>query len=558
LSRLFCFQSMQHQKILILDFGSQVTQLIARRVREAHVFCEVHPCDVSSDWVRDYAKDGSLKGIILSGSHASLWEDETLRAPQVVFELGIPVLGICFGMYAIAAALGGKVEGGHGREFGHAQVRARGHTKLLDGIADVTSPEGHGLLNVWMSHGDNVVEMPPGFKLMASTDSCPIAGMADEERRFYAVQFHPEVTHTTQGKAILERFVLGICGAKPDWVMKDHIAEAVELIRQQVGEEEVILGLSGGVDSSVAAALIHRAIGDQLTCVFVDHGLLRLNEGDMVMDMFVGKLHAKVIRVDAEAQFLGHLKGVSDPEAKRKIIGREFVEVFKAQAGELIASGASKSGAKWLAQGTIYPDVIESGGAKSKKAVTIKSHHNVGGLPEQLGLKLLEPLRDLFKDEVRELGVALGLPHDMVYRHPFPGPGLGVRILGEVKKEYADLLRKADAIFIEELRNFPFTPVHPEPVEGPRVPKTWYDATSQAFTVFLPVKSVGVMGDGRTYDYVVALRAVQTSDFMTADWAELPYALLKKVSSRIINEVRGINRVTYDVSSKPPATIEWE
>jgi GMP synthase (glutamine-hydrolysing) len=567
---------MTHPKILILDFGSQVTQLIARRVREAHVYCEVHPCDVTEHWVREHAADGQLKGVILSGSHASLWEDDSLRAPQVVFELGIPVLGICFGMYAIAAALGGKVEGGHGREFGHAQIRARGHTKLLDGIADETTAEGHGLLNVWMSHGDNVVEMPPGFKLMASTDSCPIAGMADEDRRFYALQFHPEVTHTTQGQAILNRFVLDICAAKPDWVMRDHIAEAVEKIRQQVGDEEVILGLSGGVDSSVAAALIHRAIGDQLTCVFVDHGLLRLNEGDMVMDMFVGKLHAKVIRVDAEAQFLGHLKGVSDPEAKRKIIGREFVEVFKAAALDLTAqvaikSGVNGKGAQWLAQGTIYPDVIESGGAKSKKAVVIKSHHNVGGLPEQLGLKLLEPLRDLFKDEVRELGVALGLPPDMVYRHPFPGPGLGVRILGEVKKEYADLLRQADAIFIEELRNTPFLPPDlPLPPLGQgrdgatpatktgTSAKTWYDATSQAFAVFLPVKSVGVMGDGRTYDYVVALRAVQTSDFMTADWAELPYALLKKVSSRIINEVRGINRVTYDVSSKPPATIEWE
>jgi GMP synthase (glutamine-hydrolysing) len=540
---------MQHQKILILDFGSQVTQLIARRVREAHVFCEVHPCDVSDEWLRDYAKDGNLKGVILSGSHASLWEDETLRAPQAVFELGIPVLGICFGMYAIAAALGGKVEGGHKREFGYAEVRARGHTKLLDGIQDYTTPEGHGMLHVWMSHGDNVTEMPPGFKIMASTDSCPIAGMADEERNYYAVQFHPEVTHTPQGKAILERFVLDICAARPDWVMGDYILEAVEKIRQQVGDEEVILGLSGGVDSSVAAALIHRAIGDQLTCVFVDHGLLRLNEGNMVMDMFVGKLHAKVIRVDAAAQFLGHLTGVSDPEAKRKIIGREFVEVFKAEAARLKAGldGAHK-GAEWLAQGTIYPDVIESGAAKSKKAVSIKSHHNVGGLPEQLGLKLLEPLRELFKDEVRELGVALGLPHDMVYRHPFPGPGLGVRILGEVKKEYADLLRRADAIFIEELHNF----------KDAESGKTWYELTSQAFTVFLPVKSVGVMGDGRTYEYVVALRAVQTSDFMTADWAELPYALLKKVSGRIINEVRGINRVTYDVSSKPPATIEWE
>ena len=539
---------MQHQKILILDFGSQVTQLIARRVREAHVFCEVHPCDVTDEWIRDYAKDGNLKGVILSGSHASVYEDSTDKAPTSVFELGVPVLGICYGMQAMAHQLGGKVEGGHKREFGFADVRARGHTALLEGIADFTTPEGHGMLQVWMSHGDKVTEMPPGFKLMASTDSCPVAGMADEARRFYALQFHPEVTHTRQGAAILQRFVLQICGTRPDWVMGDYITEAIEKIRAQVGDEEVILGLSGGVDSSVAAALIHRAIGDQLTCVFVDHGLLRLNEGDMVMDMFVGKLHAKVIRVDAEAQFLGHLQGISEPEAKRKIIGREFVEVFKAAAFDLIASGASKNGAKWLAQGTIYPDVIESGGGKNKKAVTIKSHHNVGGLPEQLGLKLLEPLRELFKDEVRELGEALGLPHDMVYRHPFPGPGLGVRILGEVKKEYADLLRQADAIFIEELRNF----------KDAERGKTWYELTSQAFAVFLPVKSVGVMGDGRTYDYVVALRAVQTSDFMSADWAELPYALLKKVSSRIINEVRGINRVTYDISSKPPATIEWE
>jgi GMP synthase (glutamine-hydrolysing) len=539
---------MQHQKILILDFGSQVTQLIARRVRDAHVFCEVHPCDVSDEWIREYAKDGTLKGVILSGSHASIYEEATDKAPQAVFELGLPVLGICYGMQAMAWQLGGKVEGGHKREFGHADVRARGHTKLLENIQDYVTDAGEGMLKAWMSHGDKVTELPPGFKLMASTESCPIAGMADEARGFYALQFHPEVTHTKQGTAIIERFVLGICGTRQDWVMGDYIAEAVAKIQAQVGTEEVILGLSGGVDSSVAAALIHRAIGDQLTCVFVDHGLLRLNEGDMVMDMFVGKLHAKVIRVDAAEQFLGHLAGVSDPEAKRKIIGREFVEVFKAEAGKLTASGASKNGAKWLAQGTIYPDVIESGGGKGKKAVTIKSHHNVGGLPEQLGLKLLEPLRELFKDEVRELGEALGLPHDMVYRHPFPGPGLGVRILGEVKKEYADLLRQADAIFIAELHNF----------KDAETGKTWYELTSQAFAVFLPVKSVGVMGDGRTYDYVVALRAVQTSDFMTADWAELPYALLKKVSSRIINEVRGINRVTYDVSSKPPATIEWE
>jgi GMP synthase (glutamine-hydrolysing) len=448
----------------------------------------------------------------------------------------------------MAQQLGGKVASGQTREFGYAEVRAHGHTRLLNDLADFTTPEGHGMLKVWMSHGDKVVDMPPGFSVMASTPSCPIAGMADEARGYYALQFHPEVTHTVQGAAMLRRFVLDICGTSPDWIMGDYVSEAVARIREQVGDQEVILGLSGGVDSSVAAALIHRAIGDQLTCVFVDHGLLRLNEGDMVMEMFAGKLHARVIRVDASELFLGQLAGVDDPEKKRKIIGGLFVDVFKAEAAKLKAGDGGHKGATFLAQGTIYPDVIESGGAKSKKAVTIKSHHNVGGLPEQLGLQLLEPLRDLFKDEVRELGVALGLPHDMVYRHPFPGPGLGVRILGEVKKEYADLLRQADAIFIEELRNF----------RDEATGKTWYELTSQAFTVFLPVKSVGVMGDGRTYEYVVALRAVQTNDFMTADWAELPYALLKKTSGRIINEVRGINRVTYDVSSKPPATIEWE
>ena len=549
---------MSHDTILILDFGSQVTQLIARRVREAHVYCEVHPCDVSDEWVRKYAKDGNLKGVILSGSHASVYEVDD-RAPDAVFELGIPVLGICYGMQTMAQQLGGKVEAGYTREFGYAEVRARGHTALLKDIADFSTPEGHGMLKVWMSHGDKVTELPSGFKLMASTDSCPIAGFADEVRHFYGVQFHPEVTHTVQGRAMLNRFVLDICQASPDWVMGNYVDEAVARIREQVGAEEVILGLSGGVDSSVAAALIHRAIGDQLTCVFVDHGLLRLNEGDMVMDMFAGKLHAKVIRVDASDLFLGKLSGVSEPEAKRKIIGAEFVTVFKQEAAKLKAGSGGHKGATFLAQGTIYPDVIESGGAKSKKAVTIKSHHNVGGLPEQLGLKLLEPLRDLFKDEVRELGVALGLPHDMVYRHPFPGPGLGVRILGEVKKEYADLLRRADAIFIEELRNTPFEgDASSVAFGGTQVPRNWYEATSQAFVVFLPVKSVGVMGDGRTYDYVVALRAVVTSDFMTADWAELPYALLKKVSGRIINEVRGINRVVLDVSSKPPATIEWE
>ena len=526
-----------HDKILILDFGSQVTQLIARRVREAHVYCEIHPNDVSDAFIREFKP----RGIILSGSHASTYEDHQLRAPQAVWELGVPVLGICYGMQTMAAQLGGKVEWSDHREFGYAEVRAHGHTRLFAGIQDFSTTEGHGMLKVWMSHGDKVTELPPGFKLMASTPSCPIAGMANEEKGYYAVQFHPEVTHTLQGNAMLTRFVREICGAGGDWIMGDYIAEAVAKIREQVGDEEVILGLSGGVDSSVAAALIHRAIGDQLTCVFVDHGLLRLNEAQMVMEMFAGKLHAKVVHVDASEQFLGHLKGASDPEQKRKIIGREFVEVFQREAKKLAK-------AKWLAQGTIYPDVIESGGAKTKKATTIKSHHNVGGLPETLGLKLLEPLRELFKDEVRELGVELGLPPEMVYRHPFPGPGLGVRILGEVKREYADLLRRADAIFIEELRGTRDT------ASG----RSWYELTSQAFAVFLPVKSVGVMGDGRTYDYVVALRAVQTSDFMTADWAELPYGLLKRVSGRIINEVRGINRVTYDVSSKPPATIEWE
>ena len=535
---------MNHDKVLILDFGSQVTQLIARRVREAHVYCEIHPNDVSDEFIRSYAP----KAIILSGSHASTYEDHELRAPQAVWDSGVPVLGICYGMQTMAVQLGGKGEWSDHREFGYAEVRAHGHTRLLDGIQDHATLEGHGMLKVWMSHGDKVTVLPPGFKLLASTPSCPIAGMANEEKGYYAVQFHPEVTHTLKGQAMLERFVLGIAGCKGDWIMGDYIAEAVARIREQVGDEEVILGLSGGVDSSVAAALIHRAIGDQLTCVFVDHGLLRLNEGDMVMEMFEGKLHAKVIRVQAEELFLGQLAGVTDPEKKRKIIGGLFVDVFKEEAAKLKAADSDVKGAKWLAQGTIYPDVVESGGTKTKKATTIKSHHNVGGLPEQLGLKLLEPLRELFKDEVRELGVALGLPPEMVYRHPFPGPGLGVRILGEVKKEYADLLRRADAIFIEELRN----------TKDEATGKTWYELTSQAFTVFLPVKSVGVMGDGRTYDYVVALRAVQTSDFMTADWAELPYSLLKRCSGRIINEVRGINRVTYDVSSKPPATIEWE
>ena len=529
-----------HQRILILDFGSQVTQLIARRVREAGVFCEIHPGDVSDDFIREQIRLG-LKGIILSGSHSSAYDENAIPVADAVFMSGVPVLGICYGMQAMANQLGGTVSWSDQREFGYAEVSVHGQTALLNTLQDGKGKDGLPLLKVWMSHGDKVTELPPGFKVMASTPSCPIAGMADEERGFYGVQFHPEVTHTVQGQALLSRFVLDICNCDGDWNMPDYVSEAIDRIREQVGTDEVILGLSGGVDSSVAAALIHRAIGDQLTCVFVDHGLLRLNEGDQVMDVLSNNLGVKIIRVNAIDQFMSHLEGVTDPEQKRKIIGREFVEVFQEEAGKLV-------NAKWLAQGTIYPDVIESAGAKSGKAVAIKSHHNVGGLPETLSLQLLEPLRELFKDEVRELGIALGLPHNMVYRHPFPGPGLGVRILGEVKQEFADLLRLADAIFIEELRN----------TIDPETGRSWYDLTSQAFAVFVPVKTVGVMGDGRTYDYVVALRAVQTSDFMTADWAPLPYPLLAKVSSRIINEIRGINRVVYDVSSKPPATIEWE
>ena len=519
-----------HDRILILDFGSQVTQLIARRVREAHVYCEVHPNDVSADFIREFAP----KGIILSGSHMSAYEESNDQASQAVFEAGVPVLGICYGMQTMAQQLGGKVESGAKREFGYAEVRARNHTKLLEGIEDFRTESGEGMLKVWMSHGDKVTELPPGFKVMCSTPSCPIAGMCDEERGFYAGQFHPEVTHTVQGRQILNRFVLDICKCRPDWVMGNYVAEAVETIRREVGDEEVILGLSGGVDSSVAAALIHRAIGRRLTCVFVDNGLLRKGEREQVRETFEKNMGLKLIVVDAVDRFMNALAGVSDPEQKRKIIGREFVNVFQAEAEKI-------KNARWLAQGTIYPDVIESAGAKTKKAKVIKSHHNVGGLPETLHLKLLEPLRSLFKDEVRELGIELGLPAEMVYRHPFPGPGLGVRILGEVKREYADLLREADAIFIEELRKAGL-----------------YDKVSQAFVVFLPVKSVGVMGDGRTYEWVVSLRSVQTSDFMTAKWSELPYELLGTVSNRIINEVRGINRVVYDVSGKPPATIEWE
>ncbi|VWX35844.1 GMP synthetase (glutamine aminotransferase) [Limnobacter sp. 130] len=540
---------MNHQKILVLDFGSQVTQLIARRVRESGVFCEILPCDVDAERIQNYG----ASGIILSGSHQSAYEESTDRAPEIVFNLGVPVLGICYGMQTMAMQLGGKVEAGTVREFGHAQIRAHGHTKLFDGIQDQTNEQGHGLLNVWMSHGDKVTELPPNFKLMASTPSCPIAGMADEDRGFYAVQFHPEVTHTQKGKEILARFVRDICGCKGDWSMPSFVDEAVEKIRAQVGSDEVILGLSGGVDSSVAAALIHKAIGDQLTCVFVDHGLLRLKEGEQVMETFAKHLGVRVVHVNATQEFMGQLKGVIDPEAKRKIIGKAFVDVFQREAG-------LRANAKWLAQGTIYPDVIESAGAKTGKATSIKSHHNVGGLPDTLNLSLLEPLRDLFKDEVRKLGVELGLDPEMVYRHPFPGPGLGVRILGEVKAEYAEILQRADAVFIEELRNTKATAkdAAAELCTAEQIGKSWYDLTSQAFAVFLPVKSVGVMGDGRTYEYVVAIRAVQTQDFMTAHWAHLPYSLLGRVSNRIINEVKGVNRVVYDVSGKPPATIEWE
>ncbi len=521
---------MAHDRILILDFGSQVTQLIARRVREAHVYCEVCPNDVSESFIREF----NPKGIILSGSHMSAYEENNDQASEAVFSAGVPVLGICYGMQTMAQQLGGKVENIGKREFGYAEVKSHGNSRLFEGIEDFKNESGESVLKVWMSHGDKVTQIPPGFEVMCSTPSCPIAGMCDEKRGFYAVQFHPEVTHTVKGRDLLNRFVLDICGAEPSWIMGDYAKEAVQKIREQVGDEEVILGLSGGVDSSVAAALIHEAIGDQLTCVFVDNGLLRKNERQQVEETFQKNMGLKLIVVDAEQRFMDALAGVNDPEQKRKIIGREFVEVFQEEAAKL-------SRAKWLAQGTIYPDVIESAGAKTKKAKTIKSHHNVGGLPETLHLKLLEPLRDLFKDEVRELGIALGLPAEMVYRHPFPGPGLGVRVLGEVKKEYADLLREADAIFIEELRAADL-----------------YDKVSQAFVVFMPVKSVGVMGDGRTYEWVVSLRCVETTDFMTAHWSHLPYELLGKVSNRIINEVRGINRVVYDISGKPPATIEWE
>jgi GMP synthase (glutamine-hydrolysing) len=517
-------------RVLILDFGAQYTQLIARRVRELGVYCEIHPWDITDAEVRAFQP----RGVILSGGPESVIEANPPKAPEAVFTLGIPVLGICYGMQTMAQQLGGRVVGSTEREFGYAEVTVTGPSRLLDHLADRRDTRGRAVLDVWMSHGDRVGTLPEGFVVTASTGSIPFAAMTDERRRFYGVQFHPEVTHTVQGPRLLERFVREICGCDALWSTGNIIEDAIARVRAQVGRGKVLLGLSGGVDSSVVAALLHRAIGDQLVCVFVDHGLLRLGEGDQVMDTFAEHLGVRVIRVDAEARFLTALSGVADPEAKRKIIGRTFVEVFDEEARKL-------SGVGFLAQGTIYPDVIESAGARTGKAHVIKSHHNVGGLPEKMNLKLVEPLRELFKDEVRRLGVELGLPREMVYRHPFPGPGLGVRILGEVRKEYADLLRRADAIFIEELRKHDL-----------------YDRTSQAFAVFLPVKSVGVMGDGRRYDYVVALRAVETVDFMTAHWARLPYEFLGEVSRRIVNEVDGISRVVYDISGKPPATIEWE
>ena len=523
-------ENIHAHKILILDFGSQYTQLIARRIREVGVYCEIFSCDCSDREIRNFSPDG----IILSGGPETVTSADTPRAPDLVFSIGVPVLGICYGMQTMAEQLGGEVAMSGHREFGYAQVRARGHSRLLTGIEDHASPEGYGLLDVWMSHGDRVVVLPEGFTIIASSDGAPVAGIANAEKNFYGLQFHPEVTHTRQGLRILERFVVDICQCPALWTPGQIIEDSIQQVRETVADEHVILGLSGGVDSSVVAALLHQAIADQLTCVFVDTGLLRLHEGDQVMATFAQHMGVKVIRVDAEQRFLEALAGVVDPERKRKIIGSLFIEIFDEEAGRI-------ADAKWLAQGTIYPDVIESAGAKSGKAHLIKSHHNVGGLPENMQLQLLEPLRELFKDEVRKIGLELGLPYEMVYRHPFPGPGLGVRILGEIHKDYADLLRQADAIFIEELYRHDL-----------------YEKVSQAFAVFLPVKSVGVMGDGRRYDYVIALRAVETIDFMTARWAHLPYEFLDLVSRRIINEISGISRVTYDISGKPPATIEWE
>lgn len=518
------------QRILILDFGSQYTQLIARRVREIGVYSEIRAFDMSDDEVRQW----DPQGIILAGGPESVTAPGSPRAPQVVFELGVPVLGICYGMQTMAEQLGGRVQGSAVQEFGFAQVKIEKPNDLFKLVQDHLDQDGRGLLDVWMSHGDKVVELPDGFDCIASTPSCPLAAMCDPVKHFYGVQFHPEVTHTLQGKRLLEHFLFDLCGCESLWTPAHIVDDAIARVRQRVGQDNVLLGLSGGVDSSVVAALLHQAIGGQLTCVFVDNGLLRKHEGDQVMSMFAKNMGVKVIRVDAEALFLGKLEGIADPERKRKIIGNTFIEIFDAEASKL-------QNVKWLAQGTIYPDVIESAAAKTGKAHVIKSHHNVGGLPEDMQLQLVEPLRELFKDEVRKIGLELGLPYDMVYRHPFPGPGLGVRILGEVKKASAEILREADAIFIEELHN-----------------ADWYHKTSQAFAVFLPVKSVGVVGDARRYEWVIGLRAVETVDFMTARWAHLPYDLLEKVSNRIINEISGVSRVVYDVSSKPPATIEWE
>jgi GMP synthase (glutamine-hydrolysing) len=517
-------------RILILDFGAQYTQLIARRVRELGVYCEIHPWDIGDAAVRAFA----ARGVILSGGPESVTDRDPPRAPPAVFELGVPVLGICYGMQTMAQQLGGRVAPSSEREFGYAQVTVTGVSRLLEHLADRRDGDGHAVLDVWMSHGDRVAALPAGFVMSATTSTIPFAAMSDERRRFYGVQFHPEVTHTQQGTRLLERFVREICGAEALWSVGNIIEDAIAQVRATVGAGRVLLGLSGGVDSSVVAALLHRAIGAQLVCVFVDHGLLRLGESDQVMSTFAQHLGVRVIRVDAGQRFLTALAGVSDPEVKRKIIGRVFVEVFDAEAHKL-------QGVEFLAQGTIYPDVIESAAARTGKAHVIKSHHNVGGLPERMHLRLLEPLRELFKDEVRRIGVELGLPREMVHRHPFPGPGLGVRILGEVRQEYAELLRRADAIYIEELRRHDL-----------------YDRVSQAFAVFLPVRSVGVMGDARRYDYVIALRAVETVDFMTAHWARLPYEFLDHVSRRIVNEVPGVSRVVYDISGKPPATIEWE
>lgn len=525
-------QDIHAHRILILDFGSQYTQLIARRVREIGVYSEIRAFDMSDEEIREY----NPKGIILAGGPESVTAGEAAspRAPESVFTLGVPVLGICYGMHTMADQMGGEVQQADKQEFGYQQVTVEAETSLFKDIKDHVDHSGKSLLDVWMSHGDKVTRIPKGFQITASTQTCPIAAMSHEEKHMYGVQFHPEVTHTIQGKRIYEHFVLDICGCEATWTAANIVEDAIEAVREQVGGDRVLLGLSGGVDSSVVAALLHKAIGDQLTCVFVDNGLLRKEEGDQVMDMFAKNMGVKVIRSDAEELFLSKLSGVADPEDKRKVIGNTFIDVFDQEAHKVTE-------VKWLAQGTIYPDVIESAAAKTGKAHVIKSHHNVGGLPEEMNLKLVEPLRELFKDEVREIGVELGLPYDMVYRHPFPGPGLGVRILGEVKKEYADILREADAIFLEELRR-----------------ADWYHKTSQAFAVFIPQKSVGVVGDGRRYEWVIALRAVETVDFMTARWAHLPYDLLEKVSNRIINEIAGVSRVTYDISSKPPATIEWE